>query len=120
MPMFIAYRRASPRRTPLHARSRGPHAPLRSRGSFAQAHSRSWRVLQQTGSPDRFADDDPLGPGDAGQRAELRVAALDQLPERRRAQARGDGAPALGLKLGAVTRQRLALPLVMRRDVDDE
>ena len=32
-------RGASPRRPPLHARSRGPRAPLRSRGSLADARS---------------------------------------------------------------------------------
>src|SRR5829696_3222368 len=38
----ILFRGASPRRTPLHAPSRGPRAPLRARGSFADAHSRSY------------------------------------------------------------------------------
>ena len=38
----IILRGASPRRTPLHVRSRGPRAPLRSRGSLAAAHSRNW------------------------------------------------------------------------------
>src|SRR5436190_709558 len=33
-------RGTSPRRTPLHARSRGPRTPRRARGSFAGAHSR--------------------------------------------------------------------------------
>src|SRR5205809_7935956 len=33
----ILCRGASPRRTPLHARSRGPHAPLRARGAVAYA-----------------------------------------------------------------------------------
>ena len=32
----------------------------------------------------RLADDDALGERDAGERAELRVAAFDELPERRR------------------------------------
>src|SRR5262245_45923223 len=38
---FISGRGASPRRTPLHVRSRGPHAPLLSRGSLAAARSLS-------------------------------------------------------------------------------
>src|SRR4029079_14039028 len=37
----VSARGASPHRTPLHAHSRGPHAPLRSRGSLADARSRS-------------------------------------------------------------------------------
>src|SRR5437899_2257706 len=99
-------------------------APWRRPHCRRRTHSKpslcSWDVLEEARSTDWFANDEPLGPGDASQRAELRVAALDQLPERRGAQAGGDGARALGLKLGAMTRQGLALFLVMRRDVDDE
>src|SRR5687767_8020281 len=126
MPMFIAppavivYRGASPRRTPQHARSRGPPCPaplawlVRSR-SLVSSH-----VLQDARSLHRLADDDAFRPRDAGERAELRVAALDQLPERRSAQAGGDRAPACRLELGAVARQRFALALVVGGNVHDE
>ena len=50
----------------------------------------SCRVFQQRRAHDRLANDDSFGKGDAGERAELRVAALDELPERRRRQARRD------------------------------
>ena len=52
------------------------------------------RCFQQRWALDRFAHDDALGPRDAGERAELRVAALDELPEQRRVQARGGRAAA--------------------------
>ena len=42
----------------------------------------------RTGTHERLAHDEAFGPADAGQRAELRVAAFDQLPEQRRVQAR--------------------------------
>src|SRR4029077_7752670 len=43
----VAARGALPRRTPLHAHSRGPHAPLRSRGSLAALVR--WSLLQPGG-----------------------------------------------------------------------
>ena len=60
--------------------------------------------------------DDAFGERDAGQRAELRVAALDQLREARRVSRVADGAGARRRELAAVAGQRAALGLVVRRD----
>ena len=43
---------------------------------------------EQVRPQDRIANDEPLGELDAGERAELRVAALDQLLKERRRQPR--------------------------------
>ena len=72
------------------------------------------------GPDDRLADDDALGERDAGKRAELRVAALDELSERRRGQPRRDRAVGRGAELAAIAVERVALALVVLRDVDDE
>jgi hypothetical protein len=45
--MIVVFRGASPRRTPLHTRSRGPQAPLRSCGSLA-AFVRALRIWVTT------------------------------------------------------------------------
>ena len=76
-------------------------------------------LLNSVWPHDRLAHDDALGPGHAGLRAELRVAALDQLPEQRRIQTRADGIWSR-LELAGVAVERLALPLVVVGDVDDE
>ncbi len=73
---------------------------------------------QEAGPHHRLADDEALGPRDARERAELRVAALDQLAELRRVQSSGHrvGAP----ELRRVARQRGPLRFIVRRDVHDE
>ena len=72
-------------------------------------------------APSARLHDDAFGQGDAGQRAELRVAALDQLPERRRGQPRRHrarlGAPRTGWRSNP---SACPLALVVRRDVDHE
>src|SRR6185295_17268220 len=75
---------------------------------------------QQSRTLDRLAHDNPLREGDAGERAELRVAAFDQLAERRRAEARADCALPRRGELAAMTVERGALAVVVRRDVDEE
>ena len=49
---------------------------------------RSARRFERAWPAHRLAHDHAFGERDAGERAELRVAALDQLPERRRGQPR--------------------------------
>src|SRR5262249_6190698 len=58
----------------------------------------------------------------AGKRAELGIAALDELTERRMGEARGDGAVGFSgrRELTAVAVERLTLALIVRGDVDDE
>src|SRR5882672_10134759 len=80
----------------------------------------SWHVLEQPRALHRFADDNPFGEGDAGQPAELRVAALDELPERRVREPRRDRVGFGWRELTAVALERVALALVMRRHVDHE
>ena len=72
-------------------------------------------LVDQAVADDRLADDDALGPRDAGQRAELRVAALDQLPEERRVQTRRRRAAGVARELARVAVERLALRVVVRR-----
>src|SRR5262245_58100214 len=56
----------------------------------------------------------------SGERAELRVATLDELPERRRRQTCRHRRTAGGRELAAITVERVALALIVGRDVDDE
>src|SRR5690606_20323894 len=67
-----------------------------------------------------FLYDDALGERDARERAELRVAALDQLGEARRREPRFDRAVGRGRELRPVGRQCAALGFVMGADIDDE
>ncbi len=76
--------------------------------------------LQQRPAHHRFFHDHAFGKADAGERAELRVAALDQLAEGRRRQPRRHRVRFGRRKLARIARQRLLLPLVVRRHVDDE
>src|SRR5262245_8850134 len=76
--------------------------------------------LEQVRARHRLADHEALGVGDTGERAELRVAALDEPREDRRGQAGRGRAVAGGRELRAMARERLLLQLVHRADVDDE
>src|SRR5262245_12072736 len=74
----------------------------------------SSRELQQAVTAHGFADDDALGPRDSRERGELRVAALDQLAEARRVEARRDCAARHGRReLAGVAVQGAALRLVV-------
>src|SRR5437016_1368768 len=99
----------SPTPTPLVV-SLSNHEP---RARPSTSSGRAWLgSFHQAVAHDGLADDDPLGPADAGERAELRVAALDQLAEARRVQTRRRGtAPLRPRKLADVTLQRAALHL---------
>ena len=67
------------------------------------------RLFIRLGTDDRLAHDNAFGPGDAGERAELRVAAFDELPEQRRVQPRRGGAGRAALELAGVAIERRAL-----------
>ena len=69
---------------------------------------------------DRLADDEAFGEGHAGARAELRVAAFDQLAERAAVSRVRDGVRCRGANWLAMAGERLALAIVVRRDIDDE
>src|SRR5262245_1321739 len=78
-------------------------------------------AAKETASYDRLAHDEPFRPPDAGARAELRVAALDQLPEERRIQARCyRAATRRRLELRRVTVERGTFLIVLRAHVDHE
>jgi predicted permease len=69
---------------------------------------------------DRIADDEPFREPHTSQRTKLRIAALDELQEEGRRQTRGHGTAFPGRELRRVARQRVTLPLIVLRDVDDE
>src|SRR3954470_7187717 len=77
------------------------------------------RFLEQRRPLHWFAHDDPLRPGDAGLRPELRVAALDQLPEQRTIKTRANGIWSR-LELAGRAMERLALPVVLIADINHE
>src|SRR5262245_9205841 len=83
---------------------------------------RSWHMLQQARTLHRLADDDGFGERDAGERAELGVAALDELTEGRMGETGGDRAVGVARRreLTAVAVERVALALIVRGNVDDE
>ncbi len=69
----------------------------------------------------RFTNDEALGPANARERAELRVAALDELKELRRVQSRRNRAVRVRAReLARVAIERAALDLVVVRHVNDE
>ena len=68
----------------------------------------------------QLADDDALGKGDADERSELRIAALDQLLKARGIQPRRGRARRWRRKLRLMTGQRGALGVVVCRHVDDK
>src|SRR5262245_5552090 len=78
-----ADRGASPRRTPLHAHSRGPLAPLRSRASLADARSGRATASAAHLERNRIAETDlepalrALSEHDAGGHAGIRMIADD-------------------------------------------
>src|SRR5262249_20960500 len=84
-------RGAPPRRTPLHAHSRGPLAPLRSRGSLADARSRGSDTSATHLERDRIAEADlesslrALSQDDAARHARIRMIAHDRDAEAARA-----------------------------------
>src|SRR5438046_10122813 len=90
---------------------------VRARSSdFRQPRAASWEPRQD----DRIADDETFGELDSGQRAELRVAAFNELMEARRREARANRAGAGRRELRRVARQRPPLAVVDTRHVDDE
>ena len=74
-------------------------------------------MLEQPRSRQRFADHYAFGIPHAGERAELRVTAFDELRERRMREPCRDSSLILP-ELGPVARQRLTLFLVVLGDVD--
>src|SRR5262245_42742219 len=71
-------------------------------------------------APDqRLPDDEALGPGNAGERAELRVAAFDQLAEQRTVETGADSVGS-GSKLARMAVERLPLGVVAGGHVDHE
>ena len=78
------------------------------------------RRLEEVRPRHRLTDDEAFRVAHPGQSAELRVAALDQLREQRRRQARGCRRIAGRRELGAMTGERLALEVVDVAHVDDE
>src|SRR5439155_2306861 len=64
--------------------------------------------------------DDAFGPGDAGQRAELRVAALDELPKCWHIEPRRRSFALDTSKLAHVAIKRAPFPVVVIRHVDHE
>src|SRR5262245_26966575 len=78
-------------------------------------------AANQAAAHDGRADHESFRPADAGPRAELGVAALDELAEERRIQARRHGPPIVGrLKLAGVAIERSTFLIVLRADVDHE
>src|SRR6266496_4123294 len=80
----------------------------------------SWDVLQQCAPQKRSLDNNALGKPDAGKRAELRVAALNELSKRRRRQSRRHRLVSVGDELAGVTGERLSLAPVVFGDIDHE
>src|SRR5688572_33146386 len=68
----------------------------------------------------RVSDNDPFSKCHARNRAELRVAAFNELPEPHRCETRGHGVRLWRLELCDVTGQRAALRFVVLADVHDE
>src|SRR5262245_48361133 len=92
----------------------------RYRCARGSAGLKTGRSFQERGPDDWLADDDALGVGDTDLGAELHVAAEDELAERVLRQPRLDRAFAGWRELRPEARQRVALLLVVIRDVDDE
>ena len=101
-------------------RDGGGVMPRRSRMSRLRRAGRRRPGLEQVRPGHRLAHDEALCVADADQRPELGIAALDQLREQGRRQARGGGPVAGRRELRAMTRQGLPLDLVDVADVDDE
>src|SRR5262245_52451800 len=89
--------------------------------SLRRGENGSWRRPHQAAENDRLADHEAFGPPYAGERAELGVAALDELAEQRRIHGRGDAAGrACPPELTDVAVERASFALVVIRHVDDE
>ena len=115
-------RRATWRARSPRSRSRRPTRSRRSRRSTAgPGRTRRRLPLLEDGRPEHgLAHDEPLRVGDAGARAELRVAAFDELLELRHRQTGGDAVGRRRRELRPVAGERLALDRVVRGDVDGE
>src|SRR5205809_3846863 len=77
-------------------------------------------LFHEAGAHDRLTHDDAFGPGDAGQRAELRVAALDELPKCWHIEPRRRSFALDTSKLAHVAIKRAPFPVVVIRHVDHE
>src|SRR5262245_32446918 len=109
--MFILLKRGAPPPRATRSRRKPLARILRYRRSY---------VFEEIRPHDRLADDDRFCEGDAGERAELRVAAFDQLAKGWRGQSRLNGAAGRRRELTAIAVERRPLAIVVLRNVDDE